>query len=84
VGKVGTVDYGVVSVTSLWADEEVSSPVDVESCTLAHHAEKGEDDPACADHTHDRTGSGRAGAHARTGLPFRRWEPMRSPERTVP
>src|SRR5438128_12033000 len=43
---MGKGDNGVVSVTSLWADEEVYYPVDFEPYTPAHHFEKGEDDPA--------------------------------------
>ncbi|HEY1350674.1 MAG TPA: transposase [Ktedonobacteraceae bacterium] len=46
VGMLGKVDHGVVSVTSLWADEGVSSPIDVEPYTPAHHVGQGEDDPA--------------------------------------
>jgi SRSO17 transposase len=46
LGKLGKVDNGVVSVTSLWADEAVYYPIDVEPYTPAHHFEKGEDDPA--------------------------------------
>jgi len=46
LGKLGKVDNGVVSVTSLWADEEVYYPLDFEPYTPAHHFEKGEDDPA--------------------------------------
>jgi len=47
LGKLGKIDNGVVSVTSLWADEEVYYPVDFEPYTPAHYFEKGEDDP-CA------------------------------------
>ncbi len=46
LGKLGKIDNGVVSVTSLWADEEVYYPVDFEPYTPAHYFEKGEDDPA--------------------------------------
>ena len=46
LGKLGKVDNGVVSVTSLWADEEVYYPIDFEPYTPAHYFEKGEDDPA--------------------------------------
>lgn len=46
LGKLGKIDNGVVSVTSLWADEEVYYPVDFEPYTPAHHFEQGEDDPA--------------------------------------
>ncbi|MFL5660639.1 MAG: transposase [Ktedonobacteraceae bacterium] len=35
LGKLGKVDNGVVSVTSLWADEEVYYPVDFELYTPA-------------------------------------------------
>jgi SRSO17 transposase len=45
LGNVGKIDNGVVSVTSLWADEGVYYPVDFEPYTPAHHFEKGEDDP---------------------------------------
>jgi SRSO17 transposase len=46
LGKLGKVDNGVVSVTSLWADEGVYYPIDVEPYTPAHHFVQGEDDPA--------------------------------------
>src|SRR5258707_11634254 len=46
LGKLGKVDNGVVSVTSLWADEEVYYPIDFEPYTPAHYFEQGEDDPA--------------------------------------
>lgn len=46
LGNLGKVDNGVVSVTSLWADEGVYYPIDFEPYTPAHHFEKGEDDPA--------------------------------------
>jgi SRSO17 transposase len=45
LGNLGKVDNGVVSVTSLWADEGVYYPVDFEPYTPAHHFEKGEKDP---------------------------------------
>jgi len=46
LGNLGKVDNGVVSVTSLWADEGIYYPVDFEPYTPAHHFEKGENDPA--------------------------------------
>ena len=46
LGNLGKVDNGVVSVTSLWADEGVYYPIDFEPYTPAHHFERGEDDPA--------------------------------------
>ncbi len=38
LANLGKIDNGVVSVTSLWADERVYYPVDVEPYTPAHHA----------------------------------------------
>ena len=59
----------MVSVSSLWADEDVYSPIDVEPYTPAHHFPKGKADPGF------RTKLQRAvelaqRAHA-AGLPFR-------------
>ena len=45
LGNLGKIDNGVVSVTSLWADEGVYYPVDFEPYTPAHHFAKGENDP---------------------------------------
>jgi DDE superfamily endonuclease len=45
LANLGKIDNGVVSVTSLWADERVYYPVDVEPYTPAHHFEKGKKDP---------------------------------------
>jgi hypothetical protein len=39
------IDTGVVSVTSLWADERVYYPVDFEPYTPAQHFVKGKQDP---------------------------------------
>ncbi len=46
LANVGKIDNGVVSVTSLWADERVYYPVDCEPYTPAHHFEQGKQDPA--------------------------------------
>jgi len=46
LGNLGKVDNGVVSVSSLWADEAVYYPIDVEPYTPAHHFAKGKADPA--------------------------------------
>src|SRR5215813_13057405 len=46
LANLGKIDNGVVSVTSLWADERVYYPLDVEPYTPAHHFAKGERDPA--------------------------------------
>jgi len=45
LGNLGKVDNGVVSVTSLWADEGIYYPVDFEPYTPADYFEKGEKDP---------------------------------------
>ncbi len=45
LANLGKIDNGVVSVTSLWADEGVYYPVDVEPYTPAHHFEQGKKDP---------------------------------------
>jgi SRSO17 transposase len=45
LANLGKIDNGVVSVTSLWADERVYYPIDVEPYTPAHHFEKGKQDP---------------------------------------
>jgi SRSO17 transposase len=47
LANLGKIDNGVVSVTSLWADERVYYPLDVEPYTPAHHFEKGKKDPQC-------------------------------------
>lgn len=46
LANIGKVDNGVVSVSSLWADEDVYYPLEVEPYTPAHHFEKGKADPA--------------------------------------
>jgi SRSO17 transposase len=46
LANLGKVDNGVVSVTSLWADERVYYPLDVEPYTPAHWFEAGKADPA--------------------------------------
>lgn len=46
LGNLGKVENGVVSVSSLWADEGVYYPIDVEPYTPAHHFEQRQADPA--------------------------------------
>src|SRR5215469_2023248 len=46
LANLGKLDTGVVSVTSLWADERVYYPVDVEPYTPADYFEQGKHDPA--------------------------------------
>jgi len=45
LGNLGKVDNGVVSVTSLWADERVYQPIEVEPYTPAHHFPQRQADP---------------------------------------
>src|SRR5215467_1644084 len=46
LANLGKLDTGVVSVTSLWADERVYYPVDFEPYTPADYFPKGKQDPA--------------------------------------
>lgn len=45
LANIGKTDNGVVSVSSLWADEGVYYPLEVEPYTPAHHFEAGKSDP---------------------------------------
>src|SRR5450759_1452423 len=45
LGKLGKIDNGVVSVTSLWADEGVYYPLEIEPYTPESYFAKGKDDP---------------------------------------
>ena len=45
LANIGKTDNGVVSVSSLWADEGVYYPLEVEPYTPAHHFEGGKNDP---------------------------------------
>src|SRR5258708_30522071 len=46
LGNVGKIDNGVVSVTSLWADEHVYYPMEVEPYTPESYFAQGKKDPA--------------------------------------
>jgi hypothetical protein len=46
LGSIGKVDNGVVTVSSLWADERVSYPLAVEPFTPKQHFARGTADPA--------------------------------------
>lgn len=46
LGNVGKIENGVVSVSSLWADEDVSSPLEVEPYTPESYFADGKNDPA--------------------------------------
>ncbi|HET9222793.1 MAG TPA: transposase, partial [Roseiflexaceae bacterium] len=45
LANLGKIDNGMVSVTSLWADEKVYYPLEVEPYTPADWFERGKDDP---------------------------------------
>jgi hypothetical protein len=45
LANIGKTDNGVVSVSSLWADEGVYYPLEVEPYTPSHHFEGGKQDP---------------------------------------
>jgi hypothetical protein len=45
VGNLGKIDNGVVSVTSLWADERVYYPLETEPYTPENHFSQGKNDP---------------------------------------
>jgi DDE superfamily endonuclease len=45
LGNLGKIDNGVVSVTSLWADERVYYPLEIEPYTPESYFVKGKDDP---------------------------------------
>jgi SRSO17 transposase len=46
LANLGKIDNGVVSVSTLWADERVYYPLEVEPYTPAHHFAQGKHDPA--------------------------------------
>lgn len=45
LGGIGKIDNGIVSVSSLWADERIYYPLEVEPYTPAHHFEGGKANP---------------------------------------
>ena len=45
LGGIGKIDNGVVSVSSLWTDERLYYPLEVEPYTPAHHFTGGKEDP---------------------------------------
>jgi hypothetical protein len=45
LANIGKTESGVVSVSSLWADEKIYWPVNFEPYTPAHHFERGKEDP---------------------------------------
>jgi hypothetical protein len=69
LGGIGKIDNGVVSVSSLWADERVYYPLEVEPYTPAHHFEGGKAAPGFR--TKPRIALELVEAALETGLPFR-------------
>jgi hypothetical protein len=69
LGGIGKIDGGVVSVSSLWVDERVYHPVEVEPYTPAHHFEGGKADPEFR--TKPRTALELVERAVAMGLPFR-------------
>ena len=45
LSSIGKIDNGVVCVSSLWADERIYYPLEVEPYTPGHHFEGGKEDP---------------------------------------
>src|SRR6185503_18183862 len=46
LGRLGKTDRGVVTVTTLWADERIYYPLHAEPYTPAKHFDRGKSDPA--------------------------------------
>jgi hypothetical protein len=69
LGNIGKTENGVVSVSSLWADEGVYYPLEVEPYTPKHHFEKGTSDPRFR--TKLKIASQLVERSVETGVPFR-------------
>lgn len=69
LGGIGKIDNGVVSVSSLWADERLYYPLEVEPYTPAHHFAGGKGDPEFR--TKPEIALGLAKAAVERGIPFR-------------
>jgi SRSO17 transposase len=69
LGGIGKVDNGVVSVSSLWADERLYYPLEVEPYTPAHHFEEGKADPEFR--TKPKIALGLVERAVEMGIPFR-------------
>jgi SRSO17 transposase len=67
--NIGKTENGVVSVSSLWADEDVYWPVDFEPYTPSHHFRGGKNDPAFR--TKLKIASGLVEKAVERGIPFR-------------
>jgi hypothetical protein len=69
LANIGKTDNGVVSVSTLWADEGVYWPVDFEPYTPAHHFEGGKNDPKFR--TKLKIARELVGRSVEEGVPFR-------------
>src|ERR671913_391104 len=69
LGNIGKTENGVVSVSSLWADERVYYPLAVEPYTPKHHFEGGTSDPRFR--TKLKIASQLVERSVQTGVPFR-------------
>jgi hypothetical protein len=69
LANLGKIDNGVVSVTSLWADEHLYYPLHVEPYTPAHHFPRGKADPAFR--TKLAIGAALVREAVERGIPFR-------------
>ena len=61
LGRYGKTDNGVVTVTTVWADERLYYPVHAVPYTPARHFAKGKNDPGFRDQAGDRRGPGGQG-----------------------
>ena len=69
LGRYGKTDNGVVTVTTLWADERLYYPLHAVPYTPAHHFPRGRSDPAFR--TKWRIAAELAGRARAAGFPFR-------------
>ena len=69
LGRLGKTDRGVVTVTTLWADERIYYPVHADPYTPAKHFDKGKNDPAFR--TKLQIGAALVRRAAASGIPFR-------------
>jgi SRSO17 transposase len=69
LGRLGKTDNGVVTVTTLWADERLYYPLHAQPYTPAHHFPKKRNDPSFR--TKPQLATALAVQAAETGVPFR-------------
>ena len=68
LGRYGKADNGMVTVTTLWADERIYYPVHAMPYTPARHFPKGKSDPGFPTKLADRRGHGHPGPGRRGSL----------------